>query len=71
MICKGLAEANNKFLISCSPNKPTSYTINLDTNNLYGHSMMQLLPTGILGWVDPQDFSLDNYCNISPIWTNG
>ena len=45
MICKGYAEANNKFLKSYDAKKPTSYIIYLDTNNLYGHSMIQLLPT--------------------------
>ena len=28
---------------------------------------MQLLSTEILDWVDPKDFSLDNYSNNSPI----
>ena len=43
MICKGCAEANNKFLKSYDVNKSTSYIIYLDANNLYKHSMMQLL----------------------------
>ena len=40
MICKGYAEANNKFLKSYDINKPTSCIIYLDANNLYGYSMM-------------------------------
>ena len=43
MISKGHAEANNKFLKSCNPNKLTSFIIYLDANNQYGQSMMQLL----------------------------
>ena len=45
MIYKGYAEANNKFLKSQDAKKPTSYIIYLGTNNLYGHSMIQFLPT--------------------------
>ena len=48
MICRGLAEANNKFLKSYNANKPTSYIIYLDVNNLYGNSTMQLLATETL-----------------------
>ena len=48
MICKGYAGANNNFLKSYNDNKPTSYIIYLDANNLYGYSMMQLSPTEIL-----------------------
>ena len=39
----------------------------MDANNLYGHSMMQLLPTEILAWVPQNDFNLDHYSNHSPI----
>ena len=65
IIFKGYAEANNKFLNSYSVNKRTSYIIYLDTSNLYGHPMMQLLPTKIFDWVDPKDFGLHNYFNDS------
>ena len=51
MICKGYAEANIKFMKSYDSNKPTSYIVYLDANNLYGHSMMKLLSTEILDWV--------------------
>ena len=67
MICKGYAEANNKFLKSYNANKPIPYIICLDANNLYGHTMMQILPTEILDWVNPKDFNLDRYSNDSPI----
>ena len=48
MICNSYAEANSKFLKSWNANKPPSYIIYLDVNNLYGHSMMQPLPNEIL-----------------------
>ena len=60
MICKWYAEASNEFPKSYIANKPTPYIIYLDANDLYGHSMMQLLPTEIF-WVNPKDFNLDNY----------
>ena len=69
MLCKGYAEANNKLLKSHNTNKPTSYIIYLDANNLYVYmdTMTQPLPTEILDWVNPKDFSLDNYSNDCPI----
>ena len=65
MICTGYAEVNHTFLKSFDSNKPTSYVTYLDTNNLYGHSMMKFLPTEILDWGNPNDFNLDNYSNNS------
>ena len=47
MIFKGYTGANNKFLKSCDANKPTSYIMYLDANNLHGFSMKLLLPTEI------------------------
>ena len=35
--------------------------------NLYEHSMMQLLPTEMLDWVNPKDFYLRNHSNNSPL----
>ena len=59
MICKDFAEASNNFLKSYDANKPTSHIIYLDANNSYGHSIMELLATKILHWVNPKDFTLD------------
>ena len=64
MICKGYAEANNQLLKSYDANKPTTHIKYLDTNNLYRHSMMQLLLTEILDWVDPKNFYLDKFLTI-------
>ena len=39
--------------------------IYLDTNDLCGNSLMQLLPTEIFNWVNPKDFNKDSYSNDS------
>ena len=57
MICKGYAKQKIKFY---DANKPTSYSICLDGNNLYGHSMIQLLTTEILDCINSKYFNLDN-----------
>ena len=64
-ICKRYVEANNIFLKSYDTNKPTSYVIYLDANNLHGYFLIKLLPTEILDWVNPKDFNLDNYSKNS------
>ena len=61
MIYKDYAEASNKLLLLYDANKPTSYIIYLEPNNLYQHLMMQLLPTEILNWVN--HFILDDCSN--------
>ena len=38
----------------------------LDTNNLYGHFIMQILPTEILDWINSKEFNLHNNFNDSP-----
>ena len=38
-----------------------------DANNLYGDAMTQFLPSEILDWLNPKDFSLDINSNDSPI----
>ena len=44
MICKGYTETKNGFFKYYDAIKYNSYTMYLDTNNLYGLSMMQLRP---------------------------
>jgi hypothetical protein len=39
-------KANNPYLTSYEPSKPTSYLQYLDANNLYGLAMSQPLPVG-------------------------
>ena len=67
IVCKGYPEAKNKFLQSCDANKPTLYVVNLDANNLNGHSIMRFLATEILDWVYTKDFNLANYSNDTTI----
>ena len=67
VISKGYAEANNKFLKSYDPSNSTSYVIYLDTNYLYGHCIVQLLPFEVLDWVEPGKFNLGNYSDNSSV----
>ena len=44
MICEMNDKASNKSLKSYKPSQTTIFIIYLDSDNLYQHSMMQLLP---------------------------
>ena len=52
VISHKFAKANNKYLPDYEESKESSYLIQLDCNNLYGHSMCEKLPTGNFKWVD-------------------
>ena len=54
MIFKAYSEANNEFLKSYNPSKPSTHIVYSDANKLYGHTMMQLFPIEILDWVNPE-----------------
>ena len=43
---KRYPKANNKYLPDFSPDKPTSYFMYFDANNLYGWAMSQSQPNG-------------------------
>ena len=54
------AEANNKYMSSYDPEKPSRYITYRDANLLYSWSMIQYLPYGGFKWIDPASFNLDN-----------
>ena len=53
MVSKRFAKANNPMVEGSGPDKPTTYILYLDANNLYGWAMSQALPTGGFEWTDP------------------
>ena len=53
MVSKRFTKANNPMVEGYDPDKPTTYIMYLDANNLYGWAMSQALPTGGFEWNDP------------------
>ena len=51
-ISKRYAEANNQYMKTYDPEKPSTYIQYLDANNLYGWAMSQSLPTHGFEWVE-------------------
>ena len=52
MVSKRYAKANNPSVEGCDPEKPNSFIMYLDANNLYGWAMSQYLPTHGFQWVN-------------------
>ena len=65
MICKDYAKANNKNLKSWDNDKSNSHVIYIDANNLYGHSLKQLLPIKTHDQLNLKDLNSDHYSNDS------
>ena len=62
-ICGGMcnsihkyAKPNNKYMKNYDSNKPSSYLMYVDANNLYGYAMIKKIPTGDFKWIE--DLSL-------------
>ena len=52
MITHRYTKANNSYLSEYDANRPSTYIVYKDANNLYGHAMVQALPTGEFQWVE-------------------
>ena len=50
MVSKRHAKANNPLVDGYDPEKPSSHSLYLDANNLYGRARSQPLPTGAFRW---------------------
>ena len=61
------ARANNKYIHSYDPSKPSSYLMYFDVNNLYGWAMCQPLPYADFRWVDVTNFNVMDVALDSPI----
>ena len=61
------AVANNKYMSSYDPEKPSKYITHLDANSLYSWSMIQNLPYGGFEWINPESFNLSDVRDDSEV----
>ena len=50
------SKANNKYMKDYNSSEESKYITYLDANNLYGHAMVQKLPTSDFRWMEPHEF---------------
>ena len=58
--------ANNKYLDDYNPKDPTSYIKYIDSNNLYGASMLRKLPVKNIRWLNKNEINNLDILNIDP-----
>ena len=64
-ISKRLSKATNKYLKRYDQKQDAKYIIYLNTNNLYGNSMPNFLPTSTLKWINTKEFNSNKYSSNS------
>ena len=64
-ITKRYSKANNKYVKSYDPNKPSKYILYLDENKLSGLVMSQYLPYGGFKWLSKKEIDKFDVHSIS------
>ena len=60
------SKVSKKYLTLYDPKQELHHLLYLDTNNLYGYAMSEVLPTGRFKWIDHNEFDVNKYtCNSS------
>ena len=65
MVSKRKAKANNPMVEGYDSEKPNTWIMYLDANDLYGHAMSQPLPTGGFRWPDGKEINDFDVQNVS------
>ena len=64
-ITKRYSKANNKYIKSYDPYKPSTYITYLDTNNLHGWTMGQYIPYGRFKWSSQKEIDKSEVNSIA------